>query len=73
MTNAKLTIQRDPSQNKLWYWTVVYESGKLWTTSKESYESVGLALIDARENGHRALMAAESAKLTSGITAESEN
>lgn len=59
--NAKLTIQRSLAPSNLWHWIVVFDSGHIWTTSKESYESAGLAFIDARENGHRALIEAESA------------
>lgn len=60
--NAKLTIQRSILQNNLWYWVVIFDNGHTWATSKESYPSAGLALIDARENGYRALIEAESAK-----------
>lgn len=60
--NAKLTIQRSLAPSNLWHWIVIFDNGHIWATSKESYPSAGLALIDARENGHRALMGAESAK-----------
>lgn len=56
---ARLEIKRSIAPNNLWHWMVVFDSGHIFATSEESYESAEICAGSASLYGLDALHAAE--------------
>lgn len=58
---VRLEIKRSIAPNNLWHWMVVFDSGHIFATSEESYESAEICAVSAGTLGLDALHAAERA------------
>ena len=56
---VRLEIKRSIAPNDLWHWMVVFDSGHIFATSEESYESAEICAVAASLCGLDALHAAE--------------
>ena len=56
---ARLEIKRSIAPNNLWHWMVVFDSGHIFATSEESYESAEICAASASLYGLDSLHAAE--------------